>query len=123
VTALVIRIYEQVLEAKIKTARAVNASGKKKAEAIGMENKELEVNDVCTLRLEGTIKSTFRHLPVLVAEVVNKEKSTNAADAIDAASTVVNVAAATTAAAQCLIILESSGTIHLHNRHFWQCIV
>jgi hypothetical protein len=69
-------IRQLVLDAKIKTARAVNASRKKKAEAIGMENKELEVNDVCTLRLEGVIKSTFRHLPVLVTEVMNKGKST-----------------------------------------------
>jgi hypothetical protein len=46
----------------------------------------------------------------------------NAADAIDAAATVVNVAAATTAAIQCLIILESRQTIHLHNHHFWQYI-
>jgi hypothetical protein len=45
---------------------------KKKTEAIGMENKELEVHDVCTLKLEGIIKSTFRHLPVLVTEVMNK---------------------------------------------------
>jgi len=46
----------------------------------------------------------------------------NAADAIDAAATVVNVAAATAAATQCLVIWESSRTIHLHNHHFWQCI-
>ncbi len=46
----------------------------------------------------------------------------NAADAIDAAATVVNVAAATAATTQCLIIWESSRTIHLHNHHFWQCI-
>jgi hypothetical protein len=40
-----------------------------------MENKELVVNDVCTLRLENAIKSTFRQLPVLVTEVMNKGKS------------------------------------------------
>jgi hypothetical protein len=69
-------IGQQVLEAKIETAKAVNASRKKKAEAIGMENKELEVNDVCTFRLDSSIKSTFRHLPVLITEVVSKGKST-----------------------------------------------
>ena len=47
----------------------------------------------------------------------------NAADPVDAAATVVNVAAATTSATQCLIILESRLTKHLHNRHFWQCIL
>jgi hypothetical protein len=31
----------------------------KKAEAAGITKKELEVNDICTLRLEGVIKSTF----------------------------------------------------------------
>jgi hypothetical protein len=46
----------------------------------------------------------------------------NAADSIDAAATVVNVATATADAIQCLIILESSRTIHHHNHHFWQYI-
>jgi hypothetical protein len=41
-----------------------------------MENKELDVNDVCTLRLEGVKKSTFQHIPVLITEVINKGKST-----------------------------------------------
>jgi hypothetical protein len=40
-----------------------------------MENKELDVNDVCTLRLEGVKKSTFHHITVLTTEVINKGKS------------------------------------------------
>jgi hypothetical protein len=32
------------------------------------------VNDICTLRLEGVIKSTFHHLPVLITEVVSGTK-------------------------------------------------
>jgi hypothetical protein len=67
-------IRKDVLKAKIKTAQSVNAGRKKKADAAGVTKKILEVNDICTLRLEGVIKSTFRHLPVLITEVVSGTK-------------------------------------------------
>jgi hypothetical protein len=67
-------IRKDVLKAKIKTAQSVNAGRKKKADAASVTKKILEVNDICTLRLEGVIKSTFRHLPVLITEVVSGTK-------------------------------------------------
>ncbi len=47
---------------------------KRKSDAAGITQKFLEVNDICTLRLEGVIKSTFRHLPVLITEVISGTK-------------------------------------------------
>ncbi len=39
---------------------------------LALRTRELEMNCVCTLGVEGTIKSMFRHLPVLKTEVGNK---------------------------------------------------
>ena len=60
-----------MLNAKIKTAVAVNESRRKKAANIKV--KELEINDVCTLKLDSNIKCTFRNLPVLVTEVIRSK--------------------------------------------------
>jgi hypothetical protein len=64
-------IRQSVLNAKIKTAVAVNESRRKKAANIKV--KELEINDVCTLKLDSNIKCTFRNLPVLVTEVIRSK--------------------------------------------------
>jgi hypothetical protein len=50
-------IRQSVLNAKIKTAVAVNESRRKKAANVKV--KELEINDVCTLKLDSNIKCTF----------------------------------------------------------------
>jgi hypothetical protein len=52
-----LEIWKSVINAKIKTAVAVNESRRKKSANIKV--KELEINDVCTLKLDSNIKYSF----------------------------------------------------------------
>jgi hypothetical protein len=59
-------IQQSMLNAKIKIAVAVNESRRKKS-------KELEINDVSTLKLDNNIKYSFQTLPVLATEVLRSK--------------------------------------------------
>jgi len=66
------RMREGVKEAKVKQANRVNDLRARKGQ--GKVKSPLESEDICTISIPKTIKSTVRNLPVLVTDVVHKRE-------------------------------------------------
>ncbi len=64
-------IRERVVKAKEKQAKYLNNLRKKSA---GKQKKVHQVDDICTLTIEGNIKSVFKHLPVMITMVIEQKK-------------------------------------------------
>jgi hypothetical protein len=63
-------IRERVIKAK--EAKYINHLSEKKS--VGKQKKVLQVDDICTLTIEGNIKSVFKHLPVMITLVIEQKK-------------------------------------------------